>query len=307
MNRFRTGFVTNKTDYPLNIEKAISGKPENLKIYGNSYQETVEYEEYKVMPSPDFPSEVQSIGEKINNLINVNNYIKNNSGIITNYNNETNTFIHIGKPEKEYIQFLPQKDLTDILEDGETYSLIVNNPNKLIYPQIDLFSVSGSKKYLQTWNSKVLSFKVNKSIYKNYVFKYQTGLLEYWNNQEQIIENSFMLIKGEYTEDNLPPFVRYDKDLYKIPVNISSPNKYNINDLYKHSGFSVDEEGFITVTYDNSSNTKTKYVNVYTKSLELKPSTKYSIIIEIKKVVGTGFVFFTSKYNQERTIFRGLA
>ena len=422
MNRFRTGFVTKKADYPLNIEKVISGKSENLKIYGNSYQETkktknlldlkndmipsknyngiefvnngdgtfsvsgtatantsinilndtfinelesgvdyvlytsqpynvntfnisvvltvdddtiryivpgnvanrtwenitharlalyinagetidtaenvkimlcksstldVEYEEYKVMPSPDFPSEVQSVGEKINNLAIFNSAIIEIEGVESLYNKKNNSFYHKGLPKKGYQQFFAQKSLTNLLEDGKTYSLINKNPNKYIYPQIDVHPQSGNTIYLYDWNKNILSFKVDKSKYKSYAFKYQIGNLNDWKNQEQEIENSFILVEGEYSENNIPPY-DFEDDIYKIPVKIIGQNLFDKNTVIKTSDFSIDKDGFVTVTYDNSAGANTIYKSVHTANLPLEVSTDYCIITEIKSVEGSG-------------------
>ena len=60
------------------------------------------------------------------------------------------------------------------------------------------------------------------------------------------------------------------------------------------NGTIVDEDGWITMSYDNTNGTGTKYTNYWTKNLNLKENTKYNILCEVKNVSGTGSVFLAS-------------
>lgn len=62
-------------------------------------------------------------------------------------------------------------------------------------------------------------------------------------------------------------------------------------------GITVDEDGWITATFDNTNGTGYKYLNFYTNNLNLKNSTTYAIVSEIKSVSGTGFLIPVSKTN----------
>ncbi len=61
-------------------------------------------------------------------------------------------------------------------------------------------------------------------------------------------------------------------------------NLYNVNDRYvANSKFTIDDEGWITLTYDNSDNDNVAYFNFYTnKSSLLKPNTQYNVVLEMK-------------------------
>lgn len=78
-----------------------------------------------------------------------------------------------------------------------------------------------------------------------------------------------------------------------VEIDVSNKQLFNIRDLVKGMGaLNLDEEDFVTVTVDNSGGTSTKYYNVYTNPSKLiKPNTKYYLIMEIKKVSGTGNIF----------------
>ena len=60
----------------------------------------------------------------------------------------------------------------------------------------------------------------------------------------------------------------------------------NIGDRTIPPEISIDDDDWITVTADNSSGTSDKYVNYFTKNLNLKPNTQYSLIAEFKKCTG---------------------
>ena len=66
-------------------------------------------------------------------------------------------------------------------------------------------------------------------------------------------------------------------------------NFYNVNDVTKKTeGITVDEDGWITATYDNTNGTSTKYLNYYTSNLKIQEATQYAIFTEIKSVSGNG-------------------
>ena len=73
---------------------------------------------------------------------------------------------------------------------------------------------------------------------------------------------------------------------------------YNVNDVQTMtSGMTVDEEGWISVSYDNTIGTSTKYFNYFTNNLDLKPNTQYSIITEIKEVSGNLTLYSANRMN----------
>ena len=69
----------------------------------------------------------------------------------------------------------------------------------------------------------------------------------------------------------------------------SGKNLYNFKDVGTlDASITTDEDGWITVSFDNTSGTGVKFVNYWTKNLNLKTNTKYNIIMEVKHVNGTG-------------------
>lgn len=77
-------------------------------------------------------------------------------------------------------------------------------------------------------------------------------------------------------------------------------NLFNVFDTRSVSeGASADEDGWITVTYDNTSGTALHFINYFTNNLNLKTSTDYAIIVEIKNVTGTGQLNIPSVFNNQ--------
>ena len=112
--------------------------------------------------------------------------------------------------------------------------------------------------------------------------------------------------------DDLEPFI----DLkYNVVTQVPSPqkpsevqvvtgeNKFEIvgEQLYNYkdtstvtTGFVTDDEGWISYTYDNSTGTTTRFANYWTHDLDLKPSRKYALFVEVKNVSGNAYFNFNS-------------
>ena len=80
-------------------------------------------------------------------------------------------------------------------------------------------------------------------------------------------------------------------------IKIQGANLFNYKDTFNvTTGVIVDEEGWITVTCDNTSGTSAEYFNYFTNNLNLLTGTNYNIIVEVKSVSGTGRVYSCSYY-----------
>jgi hypothetical protein len=71
-------------------------------------------------------------------------------------------------------------------------------------------------------------------------------------------------------------------------------NLYNVAGVSSETYVTKDNDGWITITRDNTSGSSTVYTNVWTSNLALETSTQYKIFIEVKAVSGTGSLFITS-------------
>lgn len=76
-------------------------------------------------------------------------------------------------------------------------------------------------------------------------------------------------------------------------------NLYNIAQVSSGTYVTKDDDGWITITRDNTSGSSAVYTNVWTSNLALETSTRYKIFIEVKAVSGTGSLFITSTNSTE--------
>ena len=56
----------------------------------------------------------------------------------------------------------------------------------------------------------------------------------------------------------------------------------------KNADCSIDDDGWVSVTFNNSGGTSNQYFNVYYDSAKLKPNKNYNVILEVKELSGTG-------------------
>lgn len=83
-------------------------------------------------------------------------------------------------------------------------------------------------------------------------------------------------------------------------------NLYNYADARMISeGVTVDDDGWITITCDNTNGTTKKYLNYFTNNLNLETDTNYNIIAEVKNVNGTGAIHFISAVPTEKQFETG--
>lgn len=76
----------------------------------------------------------------------------------------------------------------------------------------------------------------------------------------------------------------------------SGKNLYDVNDVFKFTDIvSVDNDDWITVAYDNSEGTSTKFFDFKTNINQLvKTSQNYKLIVEVKNISGTGVIHFAN-------------
>ena len=108
-----------------------------------------------------------------------------------------------------------------------------------------------------------------------------------------IINNNFVYNQGSgsftYGSVVTVPNTDYPLDIHVITGDNAVKDTRTVT-----TGITVDSEGWVTVTYNNSAGSSTKYFNYHTNNLNLKTDTNYNIFLEIKNVSGTGRVYFCS-------------
>lgn len=155
-------------------------------------------------PSPDYPSEVECV--KAKNLLDYVSGIRPSTGGLTNTINEDGSITTTGKPTSNYINII-NTSITNLLDDGELYTLSQSSPNNKLYAQIAAKKEDGTSTYFISSNGSV-SITVDKSVYVSYAVSIQTTRLSTWGNDDLTINNKYMLVKGTYTADT--SFVPYN-------------------------------------------------------------------------------------------------
>lgn len=143
--------------------------------------------------------------------------------------------------------------------------------------------------YLSTDNFK-LEFYYFDGTDTELVYSGKDGIVKF--DVDKKVTNIKIVIDKEYEE--LP--LIYDDETGKYYVDgvstqkiVSGKQLFNYKDTNAvTTGITVDEDGWITVSCDNTNETSIKFFNYFTNNLNLKPSTNYLIVTEIKNVIGAG-------------------
>lgn len=161
------------------------------------------------------PVEVKVEGKS---LYDYKDRIQSISGL-TNVINADGTVTTTGKPTASYASIIPALNITDLLEDGEIYTVAQSTAvTQDIYIQISLKRAdNGIVEYINTKKTKgkSVTFVVDKTTYQRYDINVQIGTDVTTNRN---FTSGYMLLKGSYTDDTLPDF-----EPYKEPNIVSLP------------------------------------------------------------------------------------
>ena len=133
------------------------------------------------------------------NILDYINNLRTSVAGLTSVLNKDGSITTRGKPTSNYIGII-ETTITNLLEDGELYTLSQSSPNSKLYGQIVARKADGTYTYFGSPNGSV-SITVDKSIYVSYAVRIQTTSLTNWGNDDLTITNKYMLVKGTYTAD----------------------------------------------------------------------------------------------------------
>lgn len=87
--------------------------------------------------------------------------------------------------------------------------------------------------------------------------------------------------------------------------NVINKNLYNVEDVSVYvDAKNVDEDGWITVAYDNTNGTDWVYLCFFTNiSTNIKPNKDYALILEVKEVNGTGSILPNGYQDNQKSQF----
>ena len=228
-------------------------------------------------PDPDYISGVKNVSGVTNefniNLIPSVGFITNNGDGTLTLAKNTNT-VGYAYTETSLSTLMPNAKV------GETYKLLFKNTFSKGFYNSNIY-LSGSNVYLTYGNTFVLTQEMLDS-----------KVVLYGGYNEVSTISDFIITKDINCDSYVPYGGKY------LKVDTKSPNLYNFKDKKEQtSGVSVDEDGWITCTYDNSVGSKSKYLNYYTNNLDLKTNTDYIVVVEIKEVTGQGNLYPFSNHS----------
>ncbi len=273
------------------VPNGVTVDYDNVKVMlskNTKYDDT--YEPYGVMPSPEFPSEIKSIPTTENLFLydyEDNISINNNQTFSTTFENETLT-VKVLKDTIGNNVFPRFKINPELLKNGKKYLISSVNVSGVVNSlSLQLRNKDGSSAGLPVANEIVYDDNYDLYVLRNVL---GSGSISLTSGTTAIIKN-IQVMESTKTKSYVP-YGHWAK------VKIIGENLYNYKDTAEvSSGFTVDDDGGITITYDNSSGTSIAYKNYYTHDLKLlKENTKYNVFFEVKNVSGSGSIYVLSDY-----------
>ena len=140
---------------------------------------------------------------------NLLNYVDNLQSIsgLTNTINSDGSITTTGKPTANFTRIVKDYDITNLLEDGQKYTISQTDTSLKTMLQITAYKKDGTITYYSSRNgANVLT--INKSIYTKFLACVQTTSMSLWGDESLTINNKYMLCKGTDTADtSFEPYV----------------------------------------------------------------------------------------------------
>lgn len=177
-------------------------------------------------PNPDYPQAIQTVtGRNVVNVIGKNlfdytTYRQSGQGL-TNTLNADGTITTTGVPNGDYVRIVPNLDITELLKDGETYTVSKTYSASYVGVQVQAQKIGGGRDY---YNG---TFTVDKSTHSYYIITAQTTTMEVWGSEPRTITCGYQLEKGSTTTD----FEPYKGQSYEINLGKNLFDKNNANIL----------------------------------------------------------------------------
>ena len=194
----------------------------------------------------------------------ITNFKSQTSGL-KNTLSEDGTITVSGLLTSGYSEIVSKYYITDILEDGETYTIVNENPNKFVILQVIAEKKDSTGNIFYTANeNKSYKFVVNKSIYISYSIKVLTNTSSVWGTESREVSTRFMLYKGsnndlfeKYTGGNASPSPNYPQKIEqadRVKLQYTGSNLFNYTKISTASSstsglaITLGENGDITVS-----------------------------------------------------------
>ena len=175
------------SDYIVSLKDALKYKVFEFLVHGKVKQET-------------------TTGKNLLNYLNVKQFVSN--GLLSIINND-GSITTTGTPTMKYVPILESINITDMLEDGQTYTIMQKNATNKLYIQVTITTNSDEISYIGLNNNteNIKTFTVDKQNNKKYSINIQSNTIE--TTGELNITNYYQLLKGSY--DEWQPFEKYTR------------------------------------------------------------------------------------------------
>ena len=186
-------------------------------------------------------------------------FLPSNCGI-TSVINSDGSITTSGIPTIDFNSVCQSRNITDILDDGERYTISQKVVYNYVYLQVTVVSLDQSEdtRYISSWNGSA-SFTVDKSKYE-YHAKIQCSSMSTWGTGSRTITNFYQLEKGgtatSFEKYGVTPSPEFPSEI----VSLGYENLFFGGDTYSNNGikFTKNADG----TYDVSG-TATAEANIF--------------------------------------------
>ena len=304
----------------VNLVDSENDKITNLNIRGSSRQNSEPEKDFGTEKSLSIdtikqtPLQVNILGnveQDVREGYNLYDYIPRviatTKGLNVTKDIENGYLIVNGTPETNYVSIITGIDITDKLKDKTTYTLWQEKYDIKLFLQINARKVDDSGyTYINAANQKKV-FTVDKSKYIQYTITIQTGLTTQAGTFSNY-KNRYMFYEGAdnkpYEQYGASPSLEYPSEIRavgdkgSVEIKKTSANYYNVKSYAGSQPPPVDENDWITIT-GNNTGTSPKYLNYFTRNLDVIVGEKYWIVAEVKNVLGKGTFNITSQDNNQ--------
>lgn len=224
------------------------------------------------------------------NLFDYVSNLKTSTDGLTSVINDDGSITTTGKPSTDYRVLINPIDITDILEDGQIYTISQSNLSNKLYIQVSAKKADGTSTYYYLLNKLSQQINVDKSVYVSYNLIISTGLLKNWGDTSSTITNKYMLCKGTDTADtsfepytgNQPsPSPDFPQEIKTITGNIKvtscGKNLLNIEDYTKSNDTSILSINNREIKFTTPNNARYEQV-IYFNNITLKANKTYTIV-----------------------------
>lgn len=164
------------------------------------------------------------------NLLDVSSVNTSRNGLTSTLNAD-GTITTTGIPTINYVQLL-RFFITDMLEDGETYTISKTTSTGNIFVQVNASRADGSgTTIINTSGALERSFTVDKTTYSGYTIVIQSGPLEDWGDTERTITQGYMLYKGSLEAKTFEAYGAMPSPDFPSKVQTTVGNNINLFNL----------------------------------------------------------------------------